>query len=49
MPPGRNVSLMEPLILVHWVSRIPSISGSSTDFSDMPSASATIVSSTFFL
>ena len=26
-PPGRNVSLMEPLIRVHCVSRIPSMLG----------------------
>ena len=36
-PPGRKVSLTEALILVHWANRIPSVSGSSTDFSDLPS------------
>ena len=46
---ARKVSLMEAEILVHWQSKIPSISGSSTIFSDLPSLSLIIFSSTFFL
>ena len=42
-PPARNVSLIEAEILVHWHNRIPSISGSSTVFKDLPSASLTIL------